>query len=107
MESKSNGKRQLILHTATQIVLNNGFNSLTLDAVAKHAGISKGGLLYHFPNKESLIKELAQFIFEEFCFIRLVLDGLYYAQLLHVAPLEKERQNEVLQQLIRMTKEGS
>lgn len=65
MESKASQKRRLILQTAIQIILKNDFNALTLDAVAKQAGISKGGLLYHFPNKESLIKGLAQFVFEE------------------------------------------
>ncbi|QNG58623.1 TetR/AcrR family transcriptional regulator [Bacillus sp. PAMC26568] len=37
-----------------------------MDSVAKQAGISKGGLLYHFPNKEALLIGLAQYIFEEF-----------------------------------------
>ena len=32
-----------------------GERSATLDTVAKRAGVSKGGLLYHFPNKEALI----------------------------------------------------
>ena len=31
---------------------------LTLEAVARVAGVSKGGLLYHFPSKETLITEL-------------------------------------------------
>lgn len=54
MESKAHIKRHLILDTATKIVMENDYNALTLDAVAKQAGISKGGLLYHFPNKELL-----------------------------------------------------
>jgi len=31
---------------------------LTLDAVAERAGLSKGGLLYNFPTKESLLKAM-------------------------------------------------
>lgn len=31
---------------------------LTLDRVAEAAGISKGGLLYHFPDRESLLRAL-------------------------------------------------
>ncbi|MDI3411970.1 TetR/AcrR family transcriptional regulator [Bacillus sonorensis] len=65
MESKTNAKRQLILNTAKHIILDHDFNALTLDAVAKQVSISKGGLLYHFPNKEALIKGLALFVFEE------------------------------------------
>ncbi|MDG3086618.1 TetR/AcrR family transcriptional regulator [Vibrio hannami] len=42
MESKTNAKRQLILNTAKHIILDHDFNALTLDAVAKQAGISKG-----------------------------------------------------------------
>ena len=66
MQSKADIKRQLILETAKTLVLADGFNSLTLEAVAKKAGISKGGLLYHFPNKEKLIAWLGEYIFQEF-----------------------------------------
>ncbi len=33
---------------------------MTLDGVAQAAGVSKGGLLYHFPSKESLLGALAK-----------------------------------------------
>jgi AcrR family transcriptional regulator len=36
-------------------VIEVGARHLTLDAVAKQAGVSKGGLLYHFPSKEALV----------------------------------------------------
>ncbi|MCP8617241.1 TetR/AcrR family transcriptional regulator [Salirhabdus salicampi] len=68
MKAKADEKRQLILGTAKQIILDNGLQSLTLDAIAKKASISKGGLLYHFPNKKSLIEGLAQHIFDDFAF---------------------------------------
>ncbi|MCR2379329.1 TetR/AcrR family transcriptional regulator, partial [Salmonella enterica] len=48
--------RQKILEAASQIVQCKGVAKLTLEAVAKEAGISKGGLLYHFANKEALIE---------------------------------------------------
>lgn len=51
-------KRDLILYAAGQVVLNNGAAQLTLDSVAEEAGVSKGGLLYHFPTKDALIDEL-------------------------------------------------
>lgn len=41
--------------TVSQIVNEEGVEKLTLEAVAQRAGISKGGLLYHFPNKDALI----------------------------------------------------
>ncbi len=50
--------RMLLLNAAAQIVRRAGSLNLTLDAVAREAGVSKGGLLYHFPNKEALVAGL-------------------------------------------------
>jgi len=47
--------REHILQAAGRLVATEGVSALTLDAVAKSAGISKGGLLYHFPSKEALM----------------------------------------------------
>jgi AcrR family transcriptional regulator len=44
-----------ILDAAEDIVAQTGAGHLTLDAVAEKAGVSKGGLMYHFPSKESLL----------------------------------------------------
>jgi AcrR family transcriptional regulator len=52
--------RQEILAAANQLVLTEGVAHLTLEAVAKRAGVSKGGLLYHFPSKEALIRGLIE-----------------------------------------------
>ncbi|MEK8130319.1 TetR/AcrR family transcriptional regulator [Paenibacillus filicis] len=49
-------KRNEILKVACKLVSEKGASKLTLDAVAKEAGVSKGGLLYHFPTKEALIQ---------------------------------------------------
>ncbi|MGD9865958.1 MAG: TetR/AcrR family transcriptional regulator [Pseudodonghicola sp.] len=38
-----------------EVALEKGCAHVTLDAVAREAGISKGGLLYHFKNKAELI----------------------------------------------------
>lgn len=66
MESKAGQKRRHILDTTKQIILDTGLMTLTIDGVADKAEISKGGLLYHFQTKDVLIKELAQYIFDEF-----------------------------------------
>jgi AcrR family transcriptional regulator len=47
--------RAKILNAAEARLLSTGPAGLVLDAVAADAGISKGGLLYHFPNKEALV----------------------------------------------------
>ncbi len=46
----------VILDAAEAVVAEEGAAHLTLDAVATKAGVSRGGLLYHFPNKEALLK---------------------------------------------------
>lgn len=51
-------KRIQLLEAAASIVNEQGSEYLTLDAVAKKAGVSKGGLLYHFKNKFALIQGL-------------------------------------------------
>ena len=49
-----------LLEAAEQVVIEKGIANLTLDAVACQAGVSKGGLLYYFPNKNQLIQALVQ-----------------------------------------------
>lgn len=53
--NKKNITREKLLDSASFIIQNRGMTHLTLESVALHAGVSKGGLLYHFPNKEALI----------------------------------------------------
>ncbi|WP_019911082.1 TetR/AcrR family transcriptional regulator [Paenibacillus sp. HW567] len=48
-------KRKLILMAASSVMKELGGEQLTLELVAKRAGVSKGGLLYHFPSKEALV----------------------------------------------------
>src|SRR3954467_14212049 len=47
-----------LLHAAGAVVRRDGPQALTLDAVAAEAGVSKGGLLYHFGTKQELIEAL-------------------------------------------------
>ncbi len=55
MSKHTDSKRDLIVQTAAAIVMDVGVGQLTLDAVAQRAGISKGGMLYHFATKNALI----------------------------------------------------
>lgn len=52
--------RDHLLDSAEEVILRAGLGSLTLDAVAAHAKVSKGGLLYHFPSKDALILGLVE-----------------------------------------------
>lgn len=50
--------RQQVLEAAALLALNAGLAGVTLDAVARDAGISKGGLLHHYPSRASLLDGL-------------------------------------------------
>ncbi|WP_395111121.1 TetR/AcrR family transcriptional regulator [Actinomadura sp. SCN-SB] len=59
-------KKDALLDAAEALLSEQGTQALTLTAVADRAGVSKGGLLYHFPTKEALIKGLVARVIEEF-----------------------------------------
>jgi AcrR family transcriptional regulator len=44
-----------LVDAAVAVVRRDGAQALTLDAVAAQAGVSKGGLLYHFKSKRQLL----------------------------------------------------
>ena len=50
--------REKIIDAAVEVVVESGARHLTLEAVAAKAGVSRGGLLYHYPNKEALLQGL-------------------------------------------------
>lgn len=54
----SDATRDSLLDAAKRVMQRDGAGNLTLDAVAKEAGVSKGGLLYHFPSKGDLLRGL-------------------------------------------------
>ncbi|QIX28465.1 TetR/AcrR family transcriptional regulator [Nocardioides sp. JQ2195] len=55
-------QRPQVLHAALH-VLRNGDN-LSLDAVARAAGLTKPGLLYHFPDKAALLTAVLQHVLD-------------------------------------------
>ncbi|HSV28177.1 MAG TPA: TetR family transcriptional regulator [Candidatus Omnitrophota bacterium] len=52
--------REQIIDAAMTIVREQGVAKLTLDAAAKQAGLSKGGVLYHFKTKDDLIRGMVE-----------------------------------------------
>jgi AcrR family transcriptional regulator len=50
--------RARLLDAASTVIRRDGPQALTLDAVAAEAGVSKGGLLYHFKSKRELLDAL-------------------------------------------------
>ncbi|MFC4023567.1 TetR/AcrR family transcriptional regulator [Oceanobacillus longus] len=61
-----NSRKLDILDAASKIVNDRGIFNLTLDAVAAEAGFSKGGLLYHYPSKEALVKGMVEHLSENY-----------------------------------------
>ncbi|ADO42636.1 TetR/AcrR family transcriptional regulator [Ketogulonicigenium vulgare] len=58
MGRKPTISREGLLDVATEILRNDGARALTIDALAKAAGISKGGVQYSFSSKDDLIRAL-------------------------------------------------
>ena len=59
-------RRTELLDAAVAVVRRDGAAALTLDAVAAEAGVSKGGLLYHFASKRDLLDGLVERWLDEF-----------------------------------------
>lgn len=61
-----NDTRSKILKAATDVVLSDGILHLTIEAAAVQAGVSKGGLLYHFPSKDALVAGMVKYIMQNY-----------------------------------------
>ncbi|MBN6053460.1 TetR family transcriptional regulator [Nonomuraea sp. RK-328] len=59
-------RRDELLDAAEDLLCDQGSAAITLSAVAERAGVSKGGLLYHFNTKEALIKGMVERLIDEF-----------------------------------------
>lgn len=56
----------MLLDAALDLIAERGVAELTYDALAERAGVSKGGLLYHFESKEMLMGALAERLIERY-----------------------------------------
>ena len=60
MAKTASDAKTKLLEATSAVIGRDGAMALTLEAVATQAGVSKGGLLYHFPNKDALLKGLLE-----------------------------------------------
>lgn len=58
--SRSERSRKAALQAALTIIARDGPARLTLDAIARESGMSKGGLTHQFPTKEAVLKALLE-----------------------------------------------
>lgn len=64
--SKANRRRQSeqrILFAAEEVFANHGFNGSTVSAIAKRAGLPKANVLYYFPTKLDLYRQVIEGVF--------------------------------------------
>lgn len=59
--------RENILHNATEMFLNLGFKSVTMDDIANNCGVSKKTIYSHFKNKTDLIEAVTNHLFDSVC----------------------------------------
>jgi AcrR family transcriptional regulator len=59
-------RRTELLDAAAAVIRRDGAAALTLDAVAAEAGVSKGGVLYHFASKRALVDGLLERWLDDF-----------------------------------------
>ncbi len=58
--------RTRLVDAAMATIHAQGLVGLTLDGVAKAAGVSKGGLLHHYPSKDALVEAILRRLFADF-----------------------------------------
>ena len=58
--------RQQLLDVAARLTNEQGMSAVTLDAVSGASGVSKGGLLHHFPTKNALLNALFEDLLARF-----------------------------------------
>lgn len=60
MPASATNTRERILCAAEDLVIRDGVGKLTLDSAAQEAGVSKGGILYHFPSRAALVSAMVE-----------------------------------------------
>lgn len=60
-----NKKEELLIQTA-RIIEEEGIQALTINYLAKKCGLTKGGVLYHFTNKNNLLIKMNEMIIDHF-----------------------------------------
>lgn len=102
--------RERVLDAYEGILITEGERAATLDAVAKAAGVSKGGLLYHFASKDDLttglIERLITLTEEDLARMRRAPDGpvAYYVR---TSVMEDDALDRAMIAISRLAQGGS
>ncbi|AOS64055.1 TetR/AcrR family transcriptional regulator [Actinoalloteichus hymeniacidonis] len=90
--------KTLILEAAMRVAENDGITSVTLDSVAEAAGLTKGGLLYHFRTRDALMLAIQRHIAD--CWEEKLLAALG-------KPVEESTQQERLAAYTKVSVDGA
>jgi AcrR family transcriptional regulator len=58
-------RRQAILEAAIGVFAQHGFDAATIDDIARAAGLSKGGLYWHFKSKDDILAAILMQLFDQ------------------------------------------
>jgi AcrR family transcriptional regulator len=58
-------RRQAILEAAIGVFAQHGFDAATTDDIARSAGLSKGGLYWHFKSKDDILAAILMQLFDQ------------------------------------------
>jgi AcrR family transcriptional regulator len=61
MATETLSTRDRLCEAAIRTATRDGILAMTLDNVAKEAGVSKGGVMYHFPTKDELVRAMLRY----------------------------------------------
>jgi AcrR family transcriptional regulator len=64
--TRSERTRSAVIQASLTIIARDGPSRLTLDAIARESGMSKGGLMHQFRTKEAVLKALLDYQIERF-----------------------------------------
>jgi AcrR family transcriptional regulator len=81
--ARSQRTREAAIEAALTIITRDGPSRLTIDAIARESGISKGGVLHQFRTKEAVLKALLEYQIEKG-------EAVFNDNLSQLAPAKKE-----------------
>jgi len=65
-ESPRSSARIALLEGAVQIIQEDGVEGLTYERLSERTGVSKGGILHHFPNRQEMNRAIRKFVREQY-----------------------------------------
>jgi AcrR family transcriptional regulator len=102
--------REAVLDAFETILIDDGERAATMDATARAAGVSKGGLLYHFASKDSLeaglIERLQTLVDEDIAAITTASEGSI-AYFLRSSAMENDPLDRAIIAVSRLSQGGS